>query len=243
MSFVNQIPFSTLPGHMTLLQCDTILQLVSIPENDRVDWTLNYDYIENIGDGRGYTVGLCGFCSGTGDLLMVFQALQKINPNHPLVKYIPALQQVNGTSSTAGLQGLVTDLPKYNDVAWKQATWTILIQLYWGPAMSFAAQLGTYSAICKYEYYDTAINHGADALPQINQMVNQKLLPKNGGSEKAYLAAFLLARQQVIKSDPSLDGGQTDRIQLAQSILVKQNMNLTRPLNNLSCYGDSFNIV
>jgi hypothetical protein len=40
------------------------MELVSSAENSRLDWRGAFGYIEDIGDGRGYTVGLIGFCSG-----------------------------------------------------------------------------------------------------------------------------------------------------------------------------------
>ncbi|MYS55627.1 chitosanase, partial [Streptomyces sp. SID6013] len=45
------------------------MQLVSSAENSSLDWKAQYRYIEDIGDGRGYTAGIIGFCSGTGDML------------------------------------------------------------------------------------------------------------------------------------------------------------------------------
>ena len=45
------------------------MQLVSSAENSSLDWRAQYSYIEDIQDGRGYTAGIIGFCSGTGDML------------------------------------------------------------------------------------------------------------------------------------------------------------------------------
>ena len=33
-----------------------------------MDYSLQYGYIEDIGDGRGYTAGIIGFTTGIGDL-------------------------------------------------------------------------------------------------------------------------------------------------------------------------------
>ncbi|MGW0582794.1 chitosanase, partial [Streptomyces sp. NPDC002920] len=40
------------------------MKLVSSAENSSLDWKAQYKYIEDIGDGRGYTAGIIGFCSG-----------------------------------------------------------------------------------------------------------------------------------------------------------------------------------
>ncbi len=48
------------------------MRLVSSAENSSLDWRAQYRYIEDIHDGRGYTAGIIGFCSGTGDMLEAF---------------------------------------------------------------------------------------------------------------------------------------------------------------------------
>jgi hypothetical protein len=111
----SRIPIK-LSGDLSVEQQNTILGLVSIAENSSINWWDQYTYCENIGDGRGYTAGFYGFCSGTGDMLQVFQNLKTINPNHALVKYIPILVKVNNSSSTVGLENLVSDCKKYCNV-------------------------------------------------------------------------------------------------------------------------------
>jgi chitosanase len=49
------------------------MELVSSAENSTLDWGREYGYIEDIGDGNGYTAGLIGFCSGTGDMLEIVE--------------------------------------------------------------------------------------------------------------------------------------------------------------------------
>ena len=53
------------------------MQLVSSAENSSLDWKAQYKYIEDIGDGRGYTAGIIGFCSGTGDMLELVELLHR----------------------------------------------------------------------------------------------------------------------------------------------------------------------
>jgi len=48
------------------LKIDLAMRLVSSAENSTLEWKENYKYIEDIEDGRGYTAGIIGFCSGTG---------------------------------------------------------------------------------------------------------------------------------------------------------------------------------
>lgn len=59
------------------------MQLVSSAENSSLDWKKQYAYIEDIGDGRGYTAGIIGFCSGTGDMLELVRAYTQSVPDNP----------------------------------------------------------------------------------------------------------------------------------------------------------------
>jgi hypothetical protein len=43
-------------------------RIVSAAENSSLDWRPQFAYIEDIDGGRGYTAGVIGFCSGTGDM-------------------------------------------------------------------------------------------------------------------------------------------------------------------------------
>ena len=79
------------------------MEIVSSNENSSLDWKAQFSYIQDIHDGRGYTAGIIGFCSGTGDMLQLVEAYTKTEPSNPLAKYIPALKRVNGTPSHKGL--------------------------------------------------------------------------------------------------------------------------------------------
>src|SRR5215470_14262683 len=79
------------------------MELVSSAENSSLDWKAQYQYIQDIHDGRGYTGGIIGFCSGTGDMLEVVQAYTDASPDNPLARYLRALTKVDGTASHRGL--------------------------------------------------------------------------------------------------------------------------------------------
>ncbi|WP_425424753.1 chitosanase, partial [Streptomyces aurantiacus] len=91
------------------------MKLVSSAENSSLDWRAQYGYIEDIGDGRGYTAGIIGFCSGTGDMLDLVELYTRRKPDNALAGYLPALRGVDGTDSHEGLD------PGYPD-AWRQAS-------------------------------------------------------------------------------------------------------------------------
>src|SRR4051794_39465098 len=78
---------------------DIAMQLVSSAENSTLNWKAQYAYIEDIHDGRGYTAGIIGFCSGTHDMLEMIQHYIALKPGNILAKYLPALKKVDGTAS------------------------------------------------------------------------------------------------------------------------------------------------
>src|SRR5689334_6501084 len=67
------------------------MELVSSAENSSLNWKAQFGYIEDIHDGRGYTAGIIGFCTGTHDLLELVQYYTSVKPGNILAKYLPAL--------------------------------------------------------------------------------------------------------------------------------------------------------
>jgi len=69
------------------------LQLTTACENS--SGTFDYNYAENIGDGRGITFGAIGFTTGTYDGNELIKYYTQLNPNNSLAKYIPALDKID----------------------------------------------------------------------------------------------------------------------------------------------------
>ena len=67
------------------------MELVSSAENSSLNWRAQYRYIEDIHDGRGYTAGIIGFTSGTGDMLEVVKLYSRAEANNPLAAFQRAL--------------------------------------------------------------------------------------------------------------------------------------------------------
>lgn len=239
---MSKIPFASLPGGMTIEQCDTIMSLVAIAENGTTNWAQHYQYIEDIRDKRGYTCSLVGFCSATSDLLWVFRDLKKHAPNHALTKYIPALEKVNGTDSTVGLENLPADLKAHGDEAWRKSVWNGILHHYWQPAMKFAETQGLKFAISKGFLYDLALNHGANCMSKFAKRV-KVASPAKGGDERAWLRELIAVRQHnIVNEDRSTNSGQPDRCIMWRSILDKDNVDLKRPLTGLVCYKTKFSV-
>lgn len=83
------------PAHPDLLdpaKQEIAMQIVSSAENSTLNWKGQYSYIEDIKDGRGYTAGIIGFCSGTGDMLRVVRDYTARKPDNVLARYLPSLE-------------------------------------------------------------------------------------------------------------------------------------------------------
>ena len=230
------------PLGFTELQADTILSLISLPENSTTEWWDNYNYAERLGDGRGWTVTLYGACSGTGDLLMILKDLQKINPRHKLVKYIPAMEKARG-ENVKGLENLGKDIGSLgDDKEWQQAVWDIYIKLYWAFARNFADKLlnrpgaKLTSPLARGFIVDTALNHGADLEsfgPILKGMRNQ-----DEQDEAKWFLDFCESRRKLLKKGfQDLDTSKTgDRCTLWSTIFNSGNVSLSRPINCFKGY-------
>lgn len=218
------------------------MQLVSSAENSTLDWKSQYAYIQDIKDGRGYTAGIIGFTSGTGDMLSLVTAYTVHVPGNVLAKYIPALQSVNGSDSHNGLDPAYTSAWKTaaNDPKFKSEQENERDQSYFLPAIKLAKNDGL-SALGQFIYYDAAIVHGYQGLEKIrNEALKLSSTPSNGGNETAYLNTFLDKRVLEMKKEP--EHNDVSRIEDAQRVfLKKQNFDLNTPLN-WKVYGDAYQI-
>ena len=230
----------------TEMQADTILSLISLPENSTTEWWENYNYAERLGDGRGWTVTLYGACSGTGDLLMILKDLQKINPRHKLVKYIPAMEKTKG-EDVRGLENLGKDIHSLgDDKEWQQSVWDIYIKLYWNFARNFSEKLinrpgaKLTSPLTRGFIVDVALNHGANLEsfgPILRGMKN-----KDEQNEAKWFLDFCESRRKLLKSGfEDLDTSKTgDRCTLWADIFKEKNTSLTRPIKCFRGYwGDA----
>lgn len=227
---------------------DVAMQLVSSAENSSLDWRAQYSYIEDIGDGRGYTAGIIGFCSGTGDMLELARAYTAAVPDNPLAEYLPALEAVDGTDSHEGLDRGPGE-PGFTD-AWAQAALDPEFRaaqdserdtVYFDPAVELAEGDGL-QALGQFAYYDAAVMHGMIGLQDIrSQALRTSQPPGAGGDETAYLEAFLDARvAEMLTEEAHSD---TSRVDTAQRLFLRDgNLALELPLR-WKVYGDEYRIA
>jgi chitosanase len=225
---------------------DIAMQIVCSAENSSLNWKSFYRYIEDIDDGRGYTAGIIGFCSGTGDMLDLVELYQTRKSGNVLAKYLPALRKVDGTDSHSGLD---PNYPKDWATAAKDSVFQACQnderdRVYFNPAVSRAKKDGL-RALGQFIYYDAIVMHGdggdRDSFSSIRGNALKKAkTPAQGGNETTYLNAFLDARKVAMKHEEA--HADTSRVDTAQRVFVKKgNFNLDTPLD-WKVYGDSYHI-
>lgn len=226
--------------------------LISVFENASTE--LQYGYVEELHDGRGYTAGRAGFCSGTGDLVEVVRRYAARRPSAPLARFLPRLAELaeRHDDSTAGLRGF--------PAAWRKAAADPLMraaqdevsdELYYLPAMKLAGELGLARDFSRAALYEAAIQHGLgddpDGLPAMTGRASSAVKPPSaGGDERAWLGEFLKVRLATLKhaSDPATAPAWAESAGRAEAMLKifdSGNMDFDGPLK-VAPYGDSFTI-
>ncbi|MFC9291872.1 chitosanase [Streptomyces sp. NPDC057052] len=222
------------------------MKLVSSAENSSLDWKAQYQYIEDIGDGRGYTAGIIGFCSGTGDMLDLVELYADREPGNVLARYLPALRAVDGTDSHDGLD---PDYPRdwrtaARDTVFQQAQNDERDRVYFDPAVRRAKADGL-RVLGQFAYYDAIVMHGdggdATSFGSIRRRALAKArTPAQGGDETAYLNAFLDARVWAMRQEEA--HSDTSRVDTAQRVFLRKgNLDLRTPLD-WRVYGDSYHL-
>ncbi|MEV4092937.1 chitosanase [Streptosporangium saharense] len=234
------------PGLDDPAKKEIAMKLVSSAENSSLDWRAQYKYIEDIDDERGYTAGIIGFCSGTGDMLDLVKLYTRRKPHNPLAKYLPALRRVNGTDSHKGLDPGFTRAwaRAARDKAFRKAQNHERDRLYFRPAVRQAKKDGL-RTLGQFVYYDALVMHGGGDDPLSFGAIRRNALkkakpPSRGGDEVAYLNAFLDARKVAMKAESAHED--TSRIDTAQRVFLRKgNLDLNTPLS-WKVYGDSYRI-
>ncbi|MFE6283985.1 chitosanase [Streptomyces sp. NPDC057877] len=223
-------------------------RIVSTAENSTLDWRSSYGYIEDLGDGQGYTAGIAGFCTGTHDLLALVERYTKAHPDNGLAAYLPALREVDGTDSHEGLDPGFTDAwrAEAEVPAFRKAQEKERDRAYFDPAVRLA-KLDGLGTLGQFVYYDAMVFHGPDTDPDGFYGMRERALetadtPAAGGSETEFLNAFLDARRAAMKSSGNERTTDTSRVDTAQRrFLQAGNLELNTPLE-WQLYGETYRL-
>jgi chitosanase len=222
------------------------MELVSSAENSTLDWRREFGYIEDIGDGRGYTAGLIGFCSGTGDMLQLVRSYAAAEPRDPLARFLPALRRVDGSASHAGLGARFVSAWRRaaKDPVFRRLQLRELDRVYFDPAVSRAKADGL-GTLGQFIYYDAIVMHGPGTSPSSFGGIRRRAIehaptPAEGGSQVADLTAFLDVRRAQMKTESK--HGDTSRIDDEQRVFLRERNLALRPPLVWHTYGDRYEI-
>ncbi|KAJ2856077.1 hypothetical protein J3B02_001812 [Coemansia erecta] len=160
------------------------------------DTGFHYDYCENLGDGRGFTAGIAGFCTGTGDAWDVIQEYHKLSgDNDDFSSMDSTLEKLanDGSDSTSGIGNYCSLWKKLgkSDANFQKAQDNIRDQLYFDPSQKYAATLGLKLSITQGQLYDTGIQHGtgtdADGLGALIDDTNKSFTSDQAGDSGSTL--------------------------------------------------------
>ena len=226
-------------------------RIVSIFENSTP--LIQYAFIANLNDGRGYTAGRAGFTSGTGDMLEVVKQYQDLASDNVLLKYLPALLLVNGSASVAGLEGLPQDWAlAAGDARFIAAQDSVNERLYRQPARRLATTLGATFPLSRLAIYEAGIQHGyGEDFDSVNRIAERASAaaagtPAKGVDEKKWLHAFLSERRKDLlnpanKATAAGWAASVSRADAIQSIYDSANFMLEQPIT-ITVYGDTFTL-
>jgi chitosanase len=180
-------------------------QLISVFENDTTE--IQYDYAEALDDGRGITFGRSGFTTASGDGYELIKRYTARVPDNVLARFLPRLKELARTESgsTEGLGGFVAAVRQAaRDPRFRQAQDEVHDELYYRPAMQFAAALGLKTALAHALVYDTLLMHGDGDDPDGVRAVLERVRKEAGGTpatgvdERAWFSAFVRIRRAVL---------------------------------------------
>lgn len=241
-------------------------EITSTAENSTLNWASKYNYIEDIHDNRGYTAGLSGFTSASGDMLQLVQQYTVESPNNPLASFISGLQACVKVGFTTGASAAAaSNLGTAYITAWQNAAANDPVfrkvqrdfrkRLYWDDALVQALADGV-GPLGLAIYYDVLVNHGVGTDPQsfggllaAVRAANTK--PAAGGNETTWLNSLIDKRNAVLVTWGDTQQQTTGRV-AAHKLLVNggtvsgatQTPKLTlAPPFKWTMYGDPYSIT
>jgi chitosanase len=231
----------------TASRIETVVdQVVSAFENSSTE--VQYKYIENIHDGRGYTAGKAGFTTGTGDLYDLVQSFSKKKASSLFIPLLPVLKKrsEDASSSVRGLEDLISIWKKScRDPDFITEQDLAVERMYKRPARAHLKDFGFSYPLTYLVIYDAVIQHGnGDDADSFSGIV--KLMKSHPADEKEFVNAFLESRIEVLKN-PDDDSTASewkksvDRVYALQKIVESGNWQLTTPFK-LIVWGEHFTV-
>jgi chitosanase len=198
----------------------------------------DYAYVDNLGDGRGYTVTQYGFCTYNSEVTQVIGRYMAHVPDTPLKQFLPELPPHKWTDQRLDAFPHVWRKEIHASRFLGDACDEEANVLYFGPAMESAAAVGIKSPIGLAIFYDTLLQHGASTDPDSLPSILKRTLEENGdvdsSSETEFLRAFLGVRKSVLENSSNHETRHVWRASAkrvdALLTLLEDNPNLVPPI-------------
>jgi chitosanase len=242
-------------GGLDAIQKQKSEWMTSIGETSGV--TIAYSDSYNLNDNRGYTNGRAGFCTGTGDAIIVIECYNLASPGNAFASMMPALVAINDTFADSGgltPNGDTTGLGNWTS-AWKSAAANdpafdkcqdyVQDAIYYGVGARHATERGFTTALTKASFYDAEIEQGeadprfgvaAWLIPQADQMTGPLSNPPTLADEAKWEANFLTARYNIMKStqwpETRVWNGNTGRVTVLQNMLMSGNTDMSQCISD-----------
>lgn len=217
---------------------DIIEQITSFFENGTTK--IQYSYVANLRDGRGYTCGRCGFTTGTSDASYVVQKYEQLNPSNQLSRFIPELKTLDNAPDSE--KGNISGLVGFKE-AWKAECKNPLFlkvqddvndEVYYNPAVKYHTDLEFKLPLSLSILYDTIIQHG-DGTDEdsIGSLITRT--PASIKDEVNWMQTFLAVREKDLKNPYNKDTQKVwkdsvTRVHILRRLVKKGNFNLTLPI-------------
>ncbi|KAJ2713094.1 hypothetical protein H4R19_002421 [Coemansia spiralis] len=208
---------------------DIALRITNVYENGDVKF--HYDYCEDLKDGRGFTAGIAGFCTGTADAWEVVKEYHKLTGGNdtfsPMDRALAKLA-ASGSDSTSSIKNYCRVWEKLgrSDGRFQQAQNIVRDRMYFVPSQKAADKLGLRLHVSRAFLYDTGIQHGTgddrDGLNALIALTNKAFVAPVAGKspstlvingkkvdEIAWLKQFIKVREADLKNpkEPYNRGG------------------------------------
>lgn len=199
----------------------------------------DYAYVEDLGDGRGYTVTQYGFCTYNSEVAQVIQRYAAHVPETPLKRFLaelpPAKWSHQNLDDFAHVWRHEINASEFLGSACDEEADV----LYFYPAIESAAAVGVTSPIGMAIFYDTLLQHGAaadpDSLPSILKRTLEEFGDIDSTSEPQFLRAFLKVRKSVLENASNHETRKVWRASAkrvdALASLLDDNPNLVPPID------------
>jgi len=164
----------------------------------------DYAYVEDLGDGRGFTVTQYGFCTYNNEVAQVIKRYASQVPETALTQFLPQLPPAKWSDQELDDFPHVWRHEIHSSALLGRACDAEADALFVAPAVESATAVGVTSPVGMAIFYDTLLQHGAgadpDSLPSILKRTLEEYGDVDSTSEPQFLRSFLTVRKSVLEN-------------------------------------------